>query len=255
MKCYFFDMFSGIGGFALAAYNSGLRFNGHYFSEIDEYAVKIYKKRFPDAIALGDIGSVDYEKLPKGNWLVTGGFPCQSHSIIGKRKGENDKRNLWPECAKVISKIRPKIALFENVYGLLNSNGGKFFNKILSEISESGYDAEWQVISAKEVGAIHKRQRVWIAAYPAGERIYGTAFQSKINSKENNENYKKWEQFYSLSYGNYKIANWEKFESRFCRDDDGLPGELDRFRCLGNAIVPQCAEKIMSLPVFNLWRE
>jgi DNA (cytosine-5)-methyltransferase 1 len=255
-KTYFFDMFSGIGGFALAAYNTGLRFDGHYFSEIDEYAVELYKKRFPNAISLGDIRGIDYEKLPKGKWLVTGGFPCQPHSLVRnkKRGGEQDKRNLWPECVKVMRNIRPEVALFENVTGLFSSDGGRFYNKVLSEIHESGYDAEWQVISAQEVGAIHKRERVWIVANPSSARLHGIAIQKRIDKKENNKNYKEWEQFYSLSYRNYKIANWEKFESRFCRDDDGIPSELDRFRCIGNAIVPQCAERIMSLPAFDLWR-
>ena len=91
-KTYFFDMFSGIGGFALAAYNTGLRFDGHYFSEVDKYAVELYKKRFPDAIPLGDITEVDYEILPKGKWLVTGGFPCQPHSLIrSKNRGGGQK--------------------------------------------------------------------------------------------------------------------------------------------------------------------
>jgi site-specific DNA-cytosine methylase len=86
-QSYYLDMFSGIGGFALAAYNTGLRFDAHYFSEIDDYAVKVYKERFPEAIGLGDIRGVDYEKLPKGDWFITGGFPCQPHSKIGRRGG------------------------------------------------------------------------------------------------------------------------------------------------------------------------
>ena len=256
-KAYFLDMFSGIGGFALAAYNTGLRFDGHYFSEIDEYAVSIYKKRFPDAIPLGDIRGIDYEKLPKGEWLVAGGFPCQPHSLRSnkKRRGGRDERNLWPACVEVVGKIRPGIALFENVLGLFSSDGGKFFNKVLSDISKSGYDAEWQVISAQEVGAIHKRERVWIVAYPASGDAHTSAVQCKIDRKIKNEQQEIWKIFYSLSYRDNKIANWEKFESRFCRDDDGIPGEMDRYKCLGNAIVPQCAEKIMMLPAFDRWRE
>ena len=165
---YYLDMFSGIGGFALGARWAGIKFDKHYFSEIEKYAVEVYQKRFPDAIPLGDIRSVDYGKLPEGEWYVTGGFPCQPHSVAGKKKGRNDKRDLWPECARMLRELRPEVALFENVTGLFISNGGRFFNGILSDISQGGYDAEWQIISAAEVGAPHIRKRVWIICYPSG---------------------------------------------------------------------------------------
>ena len=165
----FLDLFSGIGGFALGAYLAGLRFNNHYFSEIDEYAVQVYQKRFPEAENLGDIRNVDYGKLPRGEWLVTGGFPCQPHSDAGKKKGADDERDLWPECRRMLRDLRPRIALFENVRGLFTSPGrerkGEFFNGVLSDIHDCGYDAEWQVISAADVEAPHLRKRVWIVAY------------------------------------------------------------------------------------------
>jgi DNA-cytosine methyltransferase len=159
-------MFSGIGGFALGAQRAGIQFDEHYFSEIEEYAVEVYQKRFPAARALGDIRNVDYGKLPKGEWIVTGGFPCQPHSVAGKKKGNKDQRDLWPECARMLRELRPAIALFENVTGLFVSNGGQFFNRVLSDISAGGYDAEWQTISASEIGAPHIRNRVWIVCYP-----------------------------------------------------------------------------------------
>ena len=305
-KTYFLDMFSGIGGFALAAYNTGLRFDGHYFSEIDEYAVSIYKKRFPDAIPLGDIRGIDYEKLPKGEWFVTGGFPCQPHSLSGKREGQNDKRDLWPMCAKAISKIRPRIALFENVPGIFNSNGGKFFNKILSDISKSGYDAEWQVISAQEVGAPHKRERVWIVVYASDWNTYGIheKKEQEICKRENtkssrictdvsnteselregckhtrprgngftdsdqalpNADYststrqRKYSgEVYTKSettgFNECGCSGWWAVEPDVGRVANGIPFRMDRLSCLGNAIVPQCGEKIMMLPAFDRWR-
>jgi DNA (cytosine-5)-methyltransferase 1 len=237
---------SGIGGFALAAYYAGLRFNGHYFSEIDEYAVGIYKKRFPDAIPLGDIRSINYGKLPKGDWLVTGGFPCQPHSKIGRRKGKDDERDLWPSCTKIIRNIRPEIALFENVPGLFSSDGGLFFNKMLLDISQSGYDTEWQIISAKEVGACHLRKRIWIVAYPNGLRFQKNAIQKRDLNKE----------LQKRAYFDRSICgeNRELSVEYILRSNDGLSKELDRYKCLGNAIVPQCAEKIMRLPAFDRWR-
>ena len=284
-KTYFLDMFSGIGGFALAAYNTGLRFNGHYFSEIDKYAVKIYEKRFPNAVSLGDIRSVDYAKLPKGRWLISGGFPCQPHSFSGKRRGGKDKRDLWLECKRVIGDLRPEIALFENVHGLLSSNGGKFFNKVLSDISESGYDAEWQIISANEAGAPHLRERVWIVSYPQSDGSAAQGFADNKKKQEIDESRtglclepSGFCQFVSVAERSRDVrrdgeletvkkiskrhrgsaANggrqWWAVEPNVGRVAYGIPFRVDRLRCLGNAIVPQCAELIMRLPAFDRWR-
>jgi DNA (cytosine-5)-methyltransferase 1 len=166
---YYLDLFAGIGGFALGVWWAGLEFDGHYFSEVDDYAIKIYRRRFPKAIVMGDVTKINYAALPEGEWTVGGGFPCQPHSPIGKRRASQDKRDLWPECARMLRELRPKIALFENVPELLVSDGGRFFNRVLSDMAECGYDAEWQVISAQEAGAPHLRKRLWIVAYPAGK--------------------------------------------------------------------------------------
>jgi DNA (cytosine-5)-methyltransferase 1 len=165
---YYLDMFSGIGGFALGAKWAGLDFDEHYFSEIDDYGNRIYQKRFRSAVGLGDIRQVDYSRLPSGKWYASGGFPCQPHSVAGKRQASKDERDLWPECRRMLRELRPRAALFENVPGLFNSDGGRFFNGIMSDIHRCGYDAEWKVISAAEIGAKHLRKRVWIVCYPCG---------------------------------------------------------------------------------------
>ena len=169
---YFLDLFSGIGGFALGAHWAGMVFSGHYYSEVDDYAAAVYKKRFPSAIPLGDVSTIDYAKLPSGEWVVSGGFPCQPHSCAGLRKAADDERDLWPECRRMLCELRPSVALFENVGGLLTSPGGKrrgeFFNGVLSDIHRCGYDAEWQTVSAQDAGAPHVRKRVFVVAYPHG---------------------------------------------------------------------------------------
>lgn len=170
MGRYFLDLFSGIGGFAFGARWDGIKFDKHYFSEVDKYAIKVYKKRFPESEALGDIKDVDYEKLPKGKWFASAGFPCQPHSIAGKKQGAKDERDLWPECARMLRDLRPAIALFENVSGLFVSDGGRFFNGILSDIHRCGYDAEWACVGASDIGAPHRRKRVWIVCYPSEGR-------------------------------------------------------------------------------------
>jgi DNA (cytosine-5)-methyltransferase 1 len=169
VKAYYLDLFSGIGGFMLGACMAGVEFDGVYFSEVDEYAKQLYRQRYPQAVSLGDARNIDYSKLPKGAWYVTGGFPCQPHSQAGKRRASEDERDLWPECARALRDLRPEYAIFENVAGILNSEGGRFFNRVMYEIYESGYDAEWQSISAVDVGAPHRRDRIWIVCYPRAD--------------------------------------------------------------------------------------
>jgi DNA (cytosine-5)-methyltransferase 1 len=251
---YFLSLFAGIGGFDLAAYWAGLRFDGHYFSEVESYAVSVFQKRFPEAIALGNVRRIDYDKLPKGDWIVAGGFPCQPHSVAGKRQASKDERDLWSECARMLRELRPKIALFENVPGLLISDWGRFFNGVLSDISESGYDAKWTSLRASSVGAFHKRERIWLVAYPASNRLQTGKVFKETGRKKNKKEYRKKTffqfDFTRIGYSELRVAD----KSIICGEDYGIPGKLDRLKCLGNAIVPQCAEVIFMLPVFDKWR-
>jgi len=251
----FLDLFSGIGGFALAAYWSGLRFDKHYFSEVDDYAVKLYQKRFTEAIPLGDIRNADYSKLPEGEYLAAGGFPCQPHSIAGKRKGSGDERDLWSECFRALRELRPRIALFENVPELLISDNGQYFNRVLSDIHQSGYDAEWQIISASGVGAPHRRKRLWIAAYPESERCQAHRQNIKSNKKGCAKKPAEWKPLQSVAARNYIIQHWKDHEQILTGTYDGLPEELDAIKCAGNAVVPHCAEMIFNIPAFDYWRK
>ena len=257
-KTVFLDLFSGIGGFALAAYWANLRFDEHYFSEVNPYCVELYKKRFPNAIPLGDITKVDLITLKNsgggGNWLVSGGFPCQPHSLAGERNAENDKRDLWPECNRVLREIRPSIALFENVPGLLNSSGGRFFNRVLSDISKSGYDAEWQTISASQTDAPHKRERIWIIAHTAGVRPSKIKFQNRNYFEKSEKSPEAWKALRLITAGAFTLENWEAHEQILTGTYDGLSESVDAIAGVGNAIVPQCAELIFNLPCFDIWR-
>jgi len=203
----YLDLFSGIGGFALGAYWAGMHFEKHYFSEVDKYCVELYQKRFPDAIPLGDIREINCEELAdtvsirqrqsaeqanaggeggttrmglevsdsgrelgessaRMDWIITGGFPCQDISISGKGAGIRGERSgLWFEMHRVIRELRPRYVIAENV-GALTHRG---LDTVLSSLAEIGYDAEWQDIRAEDVGAPHRRERIWIIAYPNGE--------------------------------------------------------------------------------------
>ena len=172
MTC-FLDLFAGLGGFALGAFRAGLRFDAHYYSEVDDYASSIYAARFPDAIPLGDIRGIHGADLPRGSWIFCGGFPCQDISGSGKGAGlDGGRSGLWFQYARLIGEVRPDFAVVENV-GLLASRG---LDRVLGSLAEVGYDAEWQDIRASDVGAPHRRERIWIVGYPSGSRLGGIAW-------------------------------------------------------------------------------
>lgn len=162
------DLFSGIGGFALGMPPVDRRF----YSEIDDYACKVYQKRFPYAIPLGDIRNIDGERLKReyiGQWIITGGFPCQDISVAGKGEGLSGERSgLWFEMHRLIREIRPRIVVAENVSALTVRG----LDAVLGSLAEIGYDAEWTCIRASDVGAPHRRERIWIVAYPHSEQPY-----------------------------------------------------------------------------------
>lgn len=97
--------------------------------------------------------------------VVTGGFPCQPFSVAGKQEAENDPRNAWPETAACLAKVRPAYAFLENVGGLASK---PYFGVILSDLAQLGYDVQWRIVSAADVGATHERKRLWIAAFREG---------------------------------------------------------------------------------------
>lgn len=96
--------------------------------------------------------------------VVTAGFPCQPFSLAGKRKGADDERNGWPDTARILGEVRPRYALLENVPGLLRSG---YFGTVIGDLAAIGYDARWDVFSASECGAPHRRERLWIRAADA----------------------------------------------------------------------------------------
>ena len=150
------DLFSGIGGFALAARWASVQTIG--FAEIDDYASKVLAKNFPGVTNYGDVRTI-----PDGvsAWLVTGGFPCQPFSVAGKQRGADDDRHLWPEMARVVERVRPAWILAENVPGIIRME----LDTVLSDMERLGYTAWPLVIPAVAVDAAHRRDRVWIVAH------------------------------------------------------------------------------------------
>jgi len=149
------DLFSGIGGFALAAAAAGYKTIG--FSEIEPYACKILKRHWPDVPNHGDIRNIRGIRAD----LITGGFPCQPYSLAGKRTGAGDDRALWPEMLRVIDDAKPEWVLGENVAGIITLE----LDRVLSDLESIGYSAWPLVIPACALDARHRRDRVWIVAH------------------------------------------------------------------------------------------
>ena len=158
------DIFSGIGGFSLGLEKAGMRTIA--FCEINSFCQKILKKHWQSVPVFSDITILtnkDFKTLPKID-VIAGGFPCQDISVAGKGGGIAAKRSgLWKEFARLINEIRPKYAIIENVANL-RSQG---LISVLQDLWEIGYDAQWHCIPASAFGAPHRRDRIWIIAYPA----------------------------------------------------------------------------------------
>ena len=171
------DLFSGIGGFALAArwtWKEDLDVVG--FCEIEEYCQKVLEKNFPNVPIYEDINELDGNLFNDVD-LITGGFPCQDISQAGRGAGiEKETRSgLWFEMLRIISEVRPRYAIIENV-PMLTIRGG---TRVIEGLAEIGYNAEWTVIGANDVGAWHTRKRIWIVAYPESERHGGRTSEER----------------------------------------------------------------------------
>ena len=159
------DLFSGIGGFSYAAEKIVGGYKTTQFVEIDPYCQSVLRKNFPNTPIHDDIKT--FSAKPGQFDVLTIGFPCQDLSVAGRQRGINDetRSGLFYESIRLLRTVRPRFALFENVRNLLSHGKGETFQEVLFQIAKAGYDAEWSVISAKDLGACHLRERIWILAY------------------------------------------------------------------------------------------
>jgi DNA (cytosine-5)-methyltransferase 1 len=157
-------LFNGIGGFQLAAHWMGWENVAHV--EIDDWCNRVVKKHFPNSICHTDIKDFDGTEYANRIDILTGGFPCQPFSVAGQRKGKEDARYLWPEMFRVIKEVSPTWIVGENVTGII----GMALEQVLSDLESAGYHTETFIIPACAVGALHKRDRLWIVAHTNGQR-------------------------------------------------------------------------------------
>jgi DNA (cytosine-5)-methyltransferase 1 len=166
------SLFSGAGGGLLGTKLLGWRPVGYV--ELDDYCQRVLAARIkegflPEAPIFGDIRSFTRDGHARSYRgvvdVVTAGFPCPPFSVAGKQLAGADERNLWPDTIAVIREVRPRLVCLENVRGLLGAHG--YLGRVLGDLADAGFDAEWRVLSAADVGANHLRERVWIIAADA----------------------------------------------------------------------------------------
>jgi len=263
MKFTVGSLFSGIGGLELGLERAGMTVIWQV--ENDKYATRVLEKHWPKVKRYGDIKSIDWNNVERPD-LICGGFPCQDISCAGKGVGikKGTRSGLWKEFYKAIRALRPQYVLIENVAMLANRGLGI----VLTDLAEAGYDAEWFTLSAADVGAPHRRERLFIVAHSDNRQRNGTEEEIRTGRDASNG-------------GSPDVVNTEKpglqgliatrifgpdgclakcrsrcqwaedpadtnpaSKSYVGRVAHGVPSRVDRLKCLGNAVVPQVAEII-----------
>lgn len=231
MQLTFGSLFTGIGGFDLGFQRAGMVCKWQV--EIDEYANKVLQKNFPGIKRFRDVRTFPESSGCDPVDVICGGFPCQDISSSGKRAGINgDRSGLWSEFSRVVCELRPCIVVVENVPDITVRG----IDRVLGQLSEIGYNAEWETIPSAAFGLPQRRFRTFIIAYSHG-------FGFKRCEKRDSERtfFVRWPHNDGLDMAEYLARN---ATSGICRVDDGVPNRVDRLRALGNAVVPQVAEWI-----------
>ncbi len=234
----FGSLFAGIGGFDLGFERAG--FVCKWQVEIDEYCQKVLSKHWPAVQRHRDVKNVGKRNLESVDAII-GGFPCQPHSLAGKRLSSSDSRDLWGEMFRVICEIRPRWIVAENVRGLLSSENGRYFGRVLRDLASAGYDAEWHIIRATDAGAPHKRERVFIIAYPHRFGLETDANKDGLCKPP----------VMQISPRRFSEMGFERqwdsprpIGARTMGMGNGVPSDVHRIKGLGNAVVPQVAEYV-----------
>ena len=262
------DLFSGIGGFSLGLHRAGMETVA--FCEIEPYPQAVLRKNFPGVPIYDDVRTVTAGRLHADGIdridLVCGGPPCQPFSVAGKQRGKADDRHLWPEMFRIIQEVRPTWVIGENVDGFVSMA----LCEVSADLEGAGYEVQPFVIPACAVNAPHRRDRVWIIAYTAGNigntrrpESEGQQWETgttngapddadTLSQHGNNGGHgtgaicgERSEEA-NLCRGETLITTGPDWtvESPFCGISDGVPRRVDRLKCLGNAVVPQVVEVI-----------
>lgn len=263
------SLFSGIGGFDYAADLMG--WENLFHCEWNPFGQRVLKYYWPKSISYHDITKTNFI-IHRGTVdVLTGGFPCQPYSQAGKRKGKEDERHLWPEMRRAIREIQPGYVVGENVFGLINWNGGLVFHEVQAELEAEGYEVFAYVLPAAGINAPHERYRVWFVAYSESnsrnnelrnERQNPSTIQEKgFNESITITNTSKVGLSIKKSFGKLEgrfgspLGNvrdlWQEFptQSPICDGNDGISYGLD------HEAVFKVTKKTRKKNSFENWRE
>lgn len=259
----FGSLFAGAGGIDLGLERAGMACRWQV--EINPFCQRVLAKQWPAVKRFEDVRMVGASNLEHVD-LVAGGFPCQDVSRIGRMEGIDGKRSgLWVEFARIIRELQPLYVLVENVTGLLDGGIGR----VLADLADIGFDAEWEVLPAWAFGGPHHRERVFIVAYAGGERLegifpLGTAPLAVGRGHREHAGMDTVPVLRGVSVYDSLGAcprlrmptdrgmverplhgqGWWEAGPGVFRVAPGIPDRVDRIRALGNAVVPQVAEWI-----------
>jgi len=253
------SLFSGIGGFDLAAEWAG--WTNVASCEIADFGNKVLQYYWPQAYHHRDIhtltGQILNDEIQQrfgADWqtdgtILTGGFPCQPYSTAGKRLGKEDERHLWPEMLRVIREVQPEWIVGENVRGLVSWSGGLVFEEVWTDLETIGYEVQPFILPAASVNAPHKRERIWFVAYSDSwrleraktERWNGKYVERNSSVNVANANYEGCQRNRTLAITEKQVkvsANdrrslrtraWDNFptQSAVCFRNDGISERLD----------------------------
>jgi DNA (cytosine-5)-methyltransferase 1 len=253
MKLRVLDLFSGIGGFSLGLERAG-GFETVAFCEIEDFPKRVIRKHWPEVPIYDDVRTLNAGALARDGIavdVICGGFPCQDISQAGVGAGlDGERSGLWREYCRLIREVRPAFVIVENVAALLSRG----HDVVLGDLAEIGYDAEWHSLGATYAGVPQSRPRVWIIAYPT-RSSGGPIFHQNA---EHVERYRAWldepcshmadadnEGRGACAVSVLGNIEWTSIPNRERSGSDGrLSGGVDRYKAIGNAVIPQIPELI-----------
>jgi DNA (cytosine-5)-methyltransferase 1 len=228
------SLFTGIGGIDLAAEWAG--FEIVLQVERDPFCLEVLRKHWPDVPKIIDVRDIDgIRGAIKDNpiTLISGGYPCQPHSLAGRKKGESDERFLWPAMFRIICEVKPLWVLVENVFGTISDGTA---SKAMDDLETKGYETAALVFSAHAFGANFRGIRAFLVSTANGE--HGEARLGILKNGEKSVQKRDGR----AAFDDLRV----QAASRNHRGGNGIPDYMDRVRALGNAVVPQQCYPILA---------
>lgn len=227
------SLFSGIGGIDLACEWAGIETVA--FCEREPFPQKVLRKHWPNIPIYDDVCTLTKERLDADGIgtidIIHGGYPCQPYSSPGKRQGKDDDRALWPEVARLLSTIRPRWFVGENVSGHITLG----IDEVLADLERLNYTAQTFHIPALAVDGDHERYRVFIVAHSNSE----SGLQKDQTISTIREKWKSWKDAGRSYWRPIPRNDWMLSRPPVSGVIDGIPNRVERCRALGNAVSPQ----------------